>query len=128
MLVEQIRRAAAGLRIPAQPSPWLSPLPQALLLRDLPGLGRQPRPGQAPVPFGLTDLPDRQRQQPAAISLDTFGHLMAAGAPRSGRSQLLRTIAASVADGFSCADVHLYGSDCGTGRCCHWPTCRIAVP
>ena len=115
VLVAQIRRAAAGLRIPAQPSPWLPPLPQALLLRDLRGLGRQPRPGQAPVPFGLTDLPDRQRQQPAAISLDTFGHLMAAGAPRSGRSQLLRTIAASVAVGFSCADLHLYGIDCGNG-------------
>ena len=115
VLVEQIRRAAAGLRIPAQPSPWLPPLPHTLLLCDLPGLGRQPRPGQAPVPFGLTDLPDRQRQQPAVISLDTFGHLMAAGAPRSGRSQLLRTIAASVAIGFSRADVHLYGIDCGNG-------------
>ena len=68
-----------------------------------------------PVPFGLIDLPGRQRQQPAMISLDTFGHLMAAGAPRSGRSQLLRTIAAAVAVGFSCADAHLYGIDCGNG-------------
>ena len=115
VLVGEIRRAAAGLRIPPQPSPWLPPLPRALLLRDLPGLGRQPRPGQAPVPFGLLDLPGVQRQRPAAISLDTFGHLMAAGAPRSGRSQLLCTIAASVAVGFSCADVHLYGLDCGNG-------------
>ena len=40
---------------------------------------------------------------------------MAAGAPRSGRSQLLRTIAAAVAVGFSCADVHRYGRDCGNG-------------
>ena len=115
VLVDQIRRAAAGLRIPAQPSPWLAPLPRTLLLRDLPGLGRPPEPGQAPAPFGLIDLPGRQRQQPAVISLDTFGHLMAAGAPRSGRSQLLRTIAAAVAVGFSCADAHLYGIDCGNG-------------
>ena len=34
--MEAIRGAAAGLRIPAQPSPWLAPLPDALLLRDLP--------------------------------------------------------------------------------------------
>ena len=40
---------------------------------------------------------------------------MAAGAPRSGRSQLLRTIAASVSVGHSCADAHLYGIDCGNG-------------
>jgi S-DNA-T family DNA segregation ATPase FtsK/SpoIIIE len=115
VLVEQVRRAAAGLRIPAQPSPWLAPLPRTLLLRDLPGVGRPPEPGQAPVPFGLIDLPGRQRQQPAVISLDTFGHLMAAGAPQSGRSQLLRTIAAAAAVAASCADVHIYGIDCGSG-------------
>ncbi|MGO8728229.1 MAG: FtsK/SpoIIIE domain-containing protein, partial [Streptosporangiaceae bacterium] len=115
VLVDQIRRAAAGLRIPAQPSPWLAPLPRTLLLRDLPGLGRPPEPGQAPAPFGLIDLPGLQEQQPAVLSLDTFGHMMAAGAPRSGRSQLLRTIAAAVAVGFSCADAHLYGIDCGNG-------------
>ena len=46
VLVEQIRRAAVGLRIPAQPSPWLAPLPRTLLLRDLPGLGRPPEPGR----------------------------------------------------------------------------------
>jgi DNA segregation ATPase FtsK/SpoIIIE-like protein len=40
---------------------------------------------------------------PAAGS---FGHLMAAGAPRSGRSQLLRTIAVSIAVSASAADVH----------------------
>jgi hypothetical protein len=56
-----------------------------------------------------------QRQEPAVLSLDTFTHLMAAGAPRSGRSQLLRTIAGALALAHSCADVHLYGIDCGNG-------------
>ena len=121
ILVDQIRRAAAGLRIPAQPSPWLAPLPDALMLRDLPapggppGTSGGPGPGHAPIPFGLIDLPGLQRQQPAVIDLDTFGHLMAAGAPRSGRSQLLRTLAAAVAACSSCADAHLYGIDCGNG-------------
>ena len=76
-------RANTNLRIPAQPSPWLPPLPRTLLLRDLPGVGRLPGPGQAPAPFGLIDVPERQQQRPTAISLDSFGHLMAAGAPRS---------------------------------------------
>jgi S-DNA-T family DNA segregation ATPase FtsK/SpoIIIE len=119
--VEVIRGAAAGLRIPAQPSPWLAPLPDALLLRDLPAPGGQPGTsgppgaGRAPIPFGLIDLPGLQRQQPAVIDLDAIGHLMAAGAPRSGRSQLLRTLAAAVAACSSCADAHLYGLDCGNG-------------
>ncbi len=54
--------------------------------------------------------PDRRRS-----TSRTFGHLLAAGAPRSGRSQLLRTIAGSLARTHSAADVHLYGIDCGNG-------------
>jgi S-DNA-T family DNA segregation ATPase FtsK/SpoIIIE len=116
VLVEQIRRTVAALRIPSQHSPWLPPLPWALLLRDLPSAGtRYPGRTHADLPFGMIDLPGLQRQRPAVLSLDTFGHLMAAGAPRSGRSQLLRTIAASIAAGCSAADVHLYGIDCGNG-------------
>jgi S-DNA-T family DNA segregation ATPase FtsK/SpoIIIE len=116
VLVGQIQRAAADLRIPVQPSPWLEPLPQTLLLGDLTATrGGSPDREQAPVPFGLIDLPGQQRQRPAVLHLPTFGHLMAAGAPRSGRSQLLRTIAASIAVSFSSADVHLYGIDCGNG-------------
>jgi S-DNA-T family DNA segregation ATPase FtsK/SpoIIIE len=47
VLVDQIRRAAADLGIPVQSSPWLAPLPDALLLRDLPAPGGPPRPGGA---------------------------------------------------------------------------------
>ena len=116
MLVGQIQRAAAGLHVPAQHSPWLAPLPRTLLLRDLPTTRtRPPLRGAGELPFGLTDLPEFQRQRPAMLQLDTFGHLMAAGAPRSGRSQLLRTIAAAVAVSCSSADAHLYGIDCGNG-------------
>ena len=121
VLVDQIRRAAADLGVPVQSSPWLAPLPDALLLRDLPAPGGPPRPGgapgagHAPIPFGLIDLPGLQRQQPAAVDLDAFGHLMAAGAPRSGRSQLLRTLAAAAAASHTCADLHLYGLDGGNG-------------
>jgi S-DNA-T family DNA segregation ATPase FtsK/SpoIIIE len=116
VLVAQVQHAAAGLRIGSQHSPWLAPLPRTLLLRDLPvARTRPPVRGEAELPFGLTDLPELQRQRPAALHLDTFGHLMAAGAPRSGRSQLLRTIAASIAVTSSSADTHLYGIDCGNG-------------
>ena len=71
--------------------------------------------GSCPSPFGILDLPASQEQQPAVLNPDTFTHLMAAGMPQSGRSQLLRTIAGTLALSHSSADVHLYGIDCGNG-------------
>jgi S-DNA-T family DNA segregation ATPase FtsK/SpoIIIE len=119
VLVEEIQRANHGLRIDRQRSPWLPPLPDLLLLSDLMPLDTS-APGDGGVAgdrcaFGVEDLPAFQQQRPAALSLGTFSHLMAAGAPHSGRSQLLRTIAAALALAHSCADLHLYGIDCGNG-------------
>ena len=118
VLVEEIRRATSGLRIQHPHRPWLAPLPPSLLLHDLmpasPGPER-PAGGPPACVFGLVDLPTIQQQQSAVLALDSFTHLMAAGAPRSGRSQLLRTIAGALALAHSPADVHLYGIDCGNG-------------
>ena len=127
VLVGEIRRAAAALGIPGQPSPWLAPLPHVLLLRDLPAPGGPPGPRHAPIPFGLIDLPRRQRQQPAVIDLDTFGHLMAAGAPRSGRSQLLRTLAAAVAACSAAPTPTCTASTAATARCSRSPNFRTAA-
>ncbi|MGH3721044.1 MAG: FtsK/SpoIIIE domain-containing protein [Pseudonocardiaceae bacterium] len=114
VLVEAIGKATQALGIPAQPSPWLPALPEALTLDELPA--PVPAPGRlAPVPYGLDDLPADQQQRPACLDLTTFGHLFAVGGPRSGRSQILRTIAGSMARIHSAADVHLYGIDCGNG-------------
>ncbi|MGH3871883.1 MAG: FtsK/SpoIIIE domain-containing protein [Pseudonocardiaceae bacterium] len=114
VLVEAIGKATQALGIPAQPSPWLPALPEHLTLDDLPapvlGSGRL-----APVPYGLDDLPADQQQRAACLDLTTFGHLFAVGGPRTGRSQILRTIAGSIARIHSAADVHLYGIDCGNG-------------
>jgi S-DNA-T family DNA segregation ATPase FtsK/SpoIIIE len=118
VLVEEIRRATSGLRIPLPHRPWLEPLPTSLLLQDvMPTFPDRDRPpvGTLPCVFGLVDLPAVQQQQSAVLDLDAFTHLMAAGAPRSGRSQLLRTIAGALALTHSAADVHLYGIDCGNG-------------
>jgi S-DNA-T family DNA segregation ATPase FtsK/SpoIIIE len=119
VLVEEIQRANHGLRIDRQRSPWLPPLPDLLLLSDLMPLDARAQGGRDGggdlCAFGVEDLPAFQQQRPATLSLDTFSHLMAAGAPHSGRSQLLRTIAAALALAHSCADLHLYGIDCGNG-------------
>ena len=115
VLVRAICQASESMRLPAPHSPWLPALPATLLLADLPALP-PPDGGQLPpVPYGLDDLPAQQDQRPAVLDLASFGHMMVAGAPRSGRSQLLRTIAGAVGLHHREADVHLYGLDCGNG-------------
>ncbi|MEV1169001.1 FtsK/SpoIIIE domain-containing protein [Nonomuraea sp. NPDC049784] len=69
----------------------------------------------APVPFGLTDRPWAQDRHPLALDLAHGGHLLIAGAARSGRSTALRTIAGSIAAHTSPGDVHIHAVDCGSG-------------
>jgi DNA segregation ATPase FtsK/SpoIIIE, S-DNA-T family len=117
VLVEALRAAAAIVGVPRPRSPWLPALPDRLLLDDLAASGVAAALGaDLPVAaFGLEDLPSHQVQRPAVIDLATFSHLYVVGAPRSGRSQTLRSIAGSLARTWSSADVHLYGIDCGNG-------------
>ncbi|MER6677601.1 FtsK/SpoIIIE domain-containing protein [Streptomyces sp. NPDC000983] len=116
VLVDTIRSANTSLGIPPQHSPWLPALDEQLLLDEIPAPAFTPAPGKlAPAAFGVEDLPASQSRRPVAIDFAGFGHLMIGGAPRSGRSQLLRTIAGSLARTHSVADVHLYGIDCGNG-------------
>jgi len=113
-LVEALREAARIAGVPEQRSPWLPALPDALTLEDLPPVTWDGT-HLAPIPYGVEDLPALQERRPAVLDLARFGHLLAAGAPRSGRSQLLRAIAGSIARTHSSADVHVYGLDCGNG-------------
>ncbi|WP_246609324.1 FtsK/SpoIIIE domain-containing protein [Nonomuraea rhizosphaerae] len=68
-----------------------------------------------PLPFGLIDRPWAQDRRPLALDLTHGGHLLIAGAARSGRSTALRTIAGAIAAHASPADVHLHAIDCGSG-------------
>ncbi len=132
VLVEAVRAANQKLGLPPQHRPWLPPLPKSILLADLPatedastGDAGAPaartaaagRDGQVLplIPYAVDDLPGQQARRVAVIDLSSFGHNLAGGAPRSGRSQYLRTIAGSAASRVSCADLHIYGIDCGNG-------------
>ncbi|MFI9616064.1 FtsK/SpoIIIE domain-containing protein [Streptomyces sp. NPDC052023] len=113
VLVDAVREANTALAVPAQHSPWLPALEETLLLDDIPAVRAQ---GALPAaPYGVEDLPADQARRPVAVDFATFGHLLVGGAPRTGRSQLLRTVAGSLARTNSCADVHIYGIDCGNG-------------
>jgi len=113
-LVAAVCAAADSLGLPPQHSPWLPALADQILLDEV--LAAQvPVDGLQSVAYGMDDLPSEQARRPAALELATLGHLLVAGAPRTGRSQLLRTIAGSAARTLSVADLHLYGIDCGNG-------------
>ncbi len=114
VLVQAVREAAADAAFPAQRRPWLPALPTTVLLSQLPAV-ESTHDALPAIPYGLEDLPDEQLQRPASLPLEGGGHLLAVGASRSGRSQLLRTIAGSIARSFTASDVHLYGVDCGNG-------------
>jgi S-DNA-T family DNA segregation ATPase FtsK/SpoIIIE len=68
--------------------PWCDPLPELIALESV----RDSSPG---IPFGHIDLPHEQRQDPARYLPEVDGHLLVLGAPGSGKSTVLRAIAAN---------------------------------
>jgi S-DNA-T family DNA segregation ATPase FtsK/SpoIIIE len=117
VLVDAIRDANEQVGIPPQQSPWLPPLADSILLDDLlrPDEPTDRAGTLRPAPFAVVDVPSEQKRDVWSVDLPTFGHLFIAGAPRTGRSQTLRTIAGSLARDNSPVDVHLFALDCGNG-------------
>jgi S-DNA-T family DNA segregation ATPase FtsK/SpoIIIE len=117
-LVQACAGASELLAVPAAPAPWVPPLPEQVLLADLPPVedplagvpGRVP-----PVAYALLDDPERQSRRALVLDLDGSSHLMVLGSPRAGRTTALRTLAAAVAASASPDDVHLYAVDLGGG-------------
>ncbi|MGD0245423.1 MAG: FtsK/SpoIIIE domain-containing protein, partial [Streptosporangiaceae bacterium] len=127
-LVDAIATANVKAGLGPQRRPWLEPLPELITLGELPAAGSASvtasvptsvtAAGNAeipPIPYGLTDLPHRQARAPLTLDFPSAGHTVVAGAARTGRSSLLRTLAGAVAARVSPADVHIYGIDCGAG-------------
>ncbi|MFG1963878.1 FtsK/SpoIIIE domain-containing protein [Nonomuraea sp. NPDC049028] len=134
VLADALIEAARLTGVPEQPSPWLEPLPSAVTLDEVttalmtgPLAGSPTFSGSAtntgsgtfaevgPLAFGMIDRPWAQDRRPLALDLAQGGHLLIAGAARSGRSTALRTIAGAIAAQASPADVHLHAIDCGSG-------------
>lgn len=98
---------------------WLPPLPDQLTLDEIGGPATATRagiriPASRPlrVPLGRVDDPKRQDQRPWELDLAaTAGHVMVIGAPRTGRTTFLRTVAASLAVTHSADDVVIYAID-----------------
>src|SRR5829696_8294583 len=102
-LAAAARAAAAELGVAAARAPWLEPLPDVLVLDDLPA-------GAS----ALADDPDRQEQRPVWWCRPD-GNLLCTGIAGSGASAALVAVAAAAASRSAAADLHLYAVDMGAG-------------
>jgi len=100
---------------------WVPPLTKSIALaevvHDEPWWERadsaSPRLGAA---VGLVDLPSEQRTEPLVLDFEgSAGHLALVGAPQSGKSTFLRTLAASLMRRHRPDEVRLYAIDLGGG-------------
>lgn len=88
-LVARIAEAAREAGVPAPRRPWLPELSRAVdLVRLAPRNDRQ-------LVLGLVDLPESQQQVTAYFQPDTDGNLAVYGTGGSGKTVLLRTLAAA---------------------------------
>ena len=95
---------AEGVEDPRRP--WLPPL------ADVYDLARLRRPANDErIVVGVADIPNQQRQVIAYFQPDVQGSLLVMGASGSGKTVLLRTIAASAALSRGGATAHVYGLD-----------------
>ncbi len=86
----------------------LPALPERVVLGEL----LRTHPGRGLV-LGVLDRAAERRQEPLRVDLDEAGHLAVTGSARSGRSTLLRTVAAALAAGHDPGRLHLYVLDLG---------------
>jgi S-DNA-T family DNA segregation ATPase FtsK/SpoIIIE len=105
-LVDAIRTATLESRVPAPRRPWLEPLADLI---PLGALAIDPEPHVATI--GLIDEPSAQAQRPLRIDFAQTGGLVVYGVGGTGKSTVLRTIAASLASAHSPEAVHLYAID-----------------
>ncbi|MFF7294100.1 type VII secretion protein EccCa [Microbacterium sp. NPDC008134] len=92
---------------------WLAPLPLRVALGSLlPSSAAADDVTGLSIPIGLLDEPAHQRQLPWSLDLTrSGGHVSVMGAPQSGRSTFLRTVAASIAVTRTPQQVSVYGLD-----------------
>lgn len=107
-LVSCMTAAVDEAAIPIPDQPWLPPLEPLIPLAALAAGGRD----QATL--GVIDLPHRQAQEPWVWNLEDDGSMVIYGTSGSGKTSLLRTIAASLATSHEPAELNIYGLDFAT--------------
>ena len=107
-LVETIGSAALSSGVSAPRRPWLPELPSVVDLGDLATARRDEQ-----LVFALSDDPTTQSQPPSSFDPDRDGHLAVIGTGGSGKSTVLRTLAAAAGFTVRGGPVQVYALDFG---------------
>lgn len=108
-LVASIVAASKSAEIPPPRRPWLDEL------KAVYDLGRLPQRTDSDLLLGVSDIAERQQQLPTYFQPDVDGHLSIFGTGGSGKSAVLRTLAAAAAITPRGGPVKVYGIDFGSG-------------
>ncbi|WAX56143.1 FtsK/SpoIIIE domain-containing protein [Jatrophihabitans cynanchi] len=108
-VVAALRAAAMRAGIAEPHAPWLPPLPERVKAADLTG-GTETQ-----VPLGLLDLPTQQCRRALFADLSAPQSLLIAGAPRTGRTSALLTLAVGAAAQLPPDRLQLYAIDFAGG-------------
>ncbi|GAA2739231.1 FtsK/SpoIIIE domain-containing protein [Pedococcus aerophilus] len=102
-IVEATAGAAALLGIEPAPKAWLPPLPDVVDHASL-----AVPPDDLTAHLGIVDVPEEQRQHPLVLDLRARGHWAVVGAPGTGRSSALTTVARSLCARRASDALHVY--------------------
>ena len=105
-LVDNIQSAHEMVGLEAPRRPWHPPLASVYDLARLPQAETD-----AEIVLGVVDMPRQQRQTVSHFKPDQEGNILVLGASGSGKTVLLRTLAASAGMSKSGATTHVYGLD-----------------
>lgn len=114
VLIERICEAWIQEGSPELHLPWAPQLAGQIGLAEL--LGQTSAPAQPlDIALAVADLPDQQRQAPWSVDLTDAGNVAVYGTTSSGKTTLLRTMAASLSARSQPGTVAVYGLDFGAG-------------
>lgn len=112
-VVRYIRDYCTRSHVPNARRIWQDRMPGQITLEELRTRTEPHQPGELHPAVALLDDPHAQTQRPLYLPLDTDGHAAIYGAPGSGKTVFLQTVAASLCNEYSPDEVNLYVMDFG---------------
>lgn len=112
-VVSCVRDYCTRSHVPDARRIWQDRMPGRITLEELRARTKPHQPGELHPAVALLDDPHAQVQRPLYLPLDTDGHAAIYGAPGTGKTVFLQTVAASLCTEYSPDEVNLYVMDFG---------------